>query len=136
MKSIVILGSTGSIGTNTLDIVERFRDEFRVVGLTAGNNDEMLAEQIRRFRPQVVVSIFPGQPHPNHGQHQAAGVTAHEAFPPSEGRFTILFAPTFRGETARNATYDLGLLDWAALHALCVEKDAVMIVRTLKNVLP
>jgi LmbE family N-acetylglucosaminyl deacetylase len=35
---------------------------------------------IRRFRPQVVVSIFQGQPHPNHGQHQAAGVTAHEAF--------------------------------------------------------
>jgi 1-deoxy-D-xylulose-5-phosphate reductoisomerase len=54
MKSIVILGSAGSIGTNTLDIVERFRDEFRVVGLTAGNNDEMLAEQIRRFRPQAV----------------------------------------------------------------------------------
>ena len=54
MKSIVILGSTGSIGTNTLDIVARFPDEFRVVGLTAGNNDEMLAEQIRRFRPQAV----------------------------------------------------------------------------------
>lgn len=36
---------------------------------------------IRRFKPQVIVSIFPGQPHPNHGQHQAAGVTAHEAFP-------------------------------------------------------
>jgi 1-deoxy-D-xylulose-5-phosphate reductoisomerase len=54
MKSIVILGSTGSIGTNTLDIVERFPHEFRVVGLTAGNNDEMLADQIRRFRPQAV----------------------------------------------------------------------------------
>src|SRR4030095_12789654 len=54
MKSIVILGSTGSIGTNTLDIVERFPDEFRVVGLTAGSNDEMLADQIRRFRPQAV----------------------------------------------------------------------------------
>ena len=54
MKSIVILGSTGSIGTNTLDIVERFPDQFRVVGLTAGNNDEMLAEQVRRFRPQAV----------------------------------------------------------------------------------
>lgn len=54
MKSIVILGSTGSIGTNTLDIVERFPEEFRVVGLTAGNNDEMLAEQVRRFRPQAV----------------------------------------------------------------------------------
>jgi 1-deoxy-D-xylulose-5-phosphate reductoisomerase len=54
MKSIVILGSTGSIGTNTLDIVERFPGEFRVVGLTAGNNDEMLAEQVRHFRPQAV----------------------------------------------------------------------------------
>jgi len=54
MKSIVILGSTGSIGTNTLDIVERFPDEFRVVGLTAGNNDERLAGQVRRFRPQAV----------------------------------------------------------------------------------
>ena len=36
MKSIIILGSTGSIGTNTLDIVQRFPDEFHVVGLTAG----------------------------------------------------------------------------------------------------
>jgi LmbE family N-acetylglucosaminyl deacetylase len=36
---------------------------------------------IRRFKPQVVVSIFPGVPHPNHGQHQAAGVTAFAAFP-------------------------------------------------------
>src|SRR3954468_3504818 len=36
---------------------------------------------IRRFRPQVVVSVFPGVPHPNHGQHQAAGVTAYAAFP-------------------------------------------------------
>src|SRR4051794_23657614 len=36
---------------------------------------------IRRFKPQVIVSIFPGVPHPNHGQHQAAGVTAYAAFP-------------------------------------------------------
>jgi 1-deoxy-D-xylulose-5-phosphate reductoisomerase len=60
MKSIVILGSTGSIGTNTLDIVERFPEEFRVVGLTAGNNDEMLADQIRRFRPQAVAMSTEG----------------------------------------------------------------------------
>ena len=51
MKNIVILGSTGSIGTNTLDIVERFPQEFRVIGLTAGSNDEKLEAQIRRFRP-------------------------------------------------------------------------------------
>lgn len=54
MKSIVILGSTGSIGTNTLDIIDRFPDEFRVVGLTAGNNDEMLEGQIRRYKPRSV----------------------------------------------------------------------------------
>ena len=54
MKTIVILGSTGSIGTNTLDIVERFPDEFRVAGLTAGTNDEKLEEQIRRFKPFMV----------------------------------------------------------------------------------
>ncbi len=54
MKAIVILGSTGSIGTNTLDIVERFPAQFRVVGLTGGSNDEMLEDQIRRFKPQVV----------------------------------------------------------------------------------
>ena len=36
MKTIIILGSTGSIGTNTLDIVQRFPGEFRVAGLTAG----------------------------------------------------------------------------------------------------
>lgn len=51
MKNIVILGSTGSIGTNTLDIVDRFPEEFRVIGLTAGSNDDKLEAQIRRFRP-------------------------------------------------------------------------------------
>ncbi|MCC6141506.1 MAG: 1-deoxy-D-xylulose-5-phosphate reductoisomerase [Nitrospira sp.] len=54
MKTIIILGSTGSIGTNTLDIVQRFPSEFRVAGLTAGNNIDKLEEQIRRFAPRVV----------------------------------------------------------------------------------
>jgi 1-deoxy-D-xylulose-5-phosphate reductoisomerase len=54
MKTIVILGSTGSIGTSTLDIVDRFPEEFRVAGLTAGSNDEKLEEQIRRFKPRIV----------------------------------------------------------------------------------
>ncbi|THJ17304.1 MAG: 1-deoxy-D-xylulose-5-phosphate reductoisomerase [Nitrospira sp. CG24B] len=54
MKSIIILGSTGSIGTNTLDIVQRFPDEFRVVGLTAGNNIDKLEAQIRQFTPNAV----------------------------------------------------------------------------------
>lgn len=54
MKSIIILGSTGSIGTNTLDIVQRFPDDFRVVGLTAGGNIEKLEAQIRAFKPRMV----------------------------------------------------------------------------------
>lgn len=54
MKSIIILGSTGSIGTNTLDIVRRFPEEFRVVGLTGGSNIDRLEEQIRAFKPNVV----------------------------------------------------------------------------------
>ncbi len=54
MKTIIILGSTGSIGTNTLDIVQRFPSEFRVAGLTAGNNIDKLEEQIRAFAPRVV----------------------------------------------------------------------------------
>jgi 1-deoxy-D-xylulose-5-phosphate reductoisomerase len=54
MKSIIILGSTGSIGTNTLDIVQRFPEDFRVVGMTAGGNVEKLEAQIRSFNPQVV----------------------------------------------------------------------------------
>lgn len=54
MKNIVILGSTGSIGTSTLDVISRFPDEFQVVGLAAGSNDQALEDQIRTFRPEVV----------------------------------------------------------------------------------
>ncbi|TPW02702.1 MAG: 1-deoxy-D-xylulose-5-phosphate reductoisomerase [bacterium] len=54
MKRIVILGSTGSIGTNTLDIIAKFPDTFRAVGLTAGTNVEKLEEQIRTFSPAAV----------------------------------------------------------------------------------
>src|SRR5687767_2301307 len=53
MKSISILGSTGSIGCNTLKTVEHLRD-FRVVALGAGKNVEKLAEQIITFQPELV----------------------------------------------------------------------------------
>lgn len=54
MKNIVILGSTGSIGKSTLEIVENFPDKFKVIGLTAGRNISLLKEQIERFKPEVV----------------------------------------------------------------------------------
>ena len=54
MRRIVILGSTGSIGRQTLDIVRAFPDEFRVVGLAAGNNTALLLEQVAEFDPQYI----------------------------------------------------------------------------------
>ena len=54
MKAITILGSTGSIGTQTLDIVTDHPDKFRVVGLAAGSNVTLLAAQIRTFKPEIV----------------------------------------------------------------------------------
>ena len=54
MKAITLLGSTGSIGTQTLDIVSEHPDQFRVVGMAAGRNVAMLAQQIRQFRPEIV----------------------------------------------------------------------------------
>jgi 1-deoxy-D-xylulose-5-phosphate reductoisomerase len=54
VKAISLLGSTGSIGTQTLDIVAQYPDQFRIVGLAAGRNVELLASQIRQFRPSIV----------------------------------------------------------------------------------
>ncbi|HLE68398.1 MAG TPA: 1-deoxy-D-xylulose-5-phosphate reductoisomerase [Vicinamibacteria bacterium] len=53
-RGVSILGSTGSIGTNTLKVVERFPDRFRVVGLAAGRQTDRLLEQIARYRPRQV----------------------------------------------------------------------------------
>ncbi len=54
MRRIAILGSTGSIGRNTLEIIRQFPDEFKVIGLSANSNIQLLHQQIRRFSPQVV----------------------------------------------------------------------------------
>jgi 1-deoxy-D-xylulose-5-phosphate reductoisomerase len=54
MRTVAILGSTGSIGTQALDVVRRNPDRFRVVGLGAGTSHELLAGQIREFLPPVV----------------------------------------------------------------------------------
>lgn len=55
MKQICILGSTGSIGTQALDVIEQHSDRYEVYCLTASNRYEMLAEQARKFRPAAVV---------------------------------------------------------------------------------
>ena len=60
MKGLSILGSTGSVGTNVLRVVDAFRDRFRVLGLAGGQNVEVLAEQVVRHRPRVV-SVATGE---------------------------------------------------------------------------
>ncbi len=57
MKTISILGSTGSIGVNTLDVVRQNRDRFAVAAMVAGSNVELFAEQVKEFKPSLV-SVF------------------------------------------------------------------------------
>lgn len=54
MKEITILGSTGSIGKNTLEVVSQLNGQFKVVGLSAQNNIELLTEQVEKFEPKWV----------------------------------------------------------------------------------
>jgi 1-deoxy-D-xylulose-5-phosphate reductoisomerase len=54
MRSIALLGSTGSIGMNTLDLVRQFPDRFKVYGMVAGRNLKRLAAQIKEFSPECV----------------------------------------------------------------------------------
>ena len=51
-KKISILGSTGSIGRQALEVIEKLEDKFEIIALAAGNNIELLNEQIRRFKPR------------------------------------------------------------------------------------
>src|SRR5262245_24365993 len=54
MKSVVLLGSTGSIGTSTIKVAEDLPEHVRLVGLGAGNNVDLLLEQARRHAPRAV----------------------------------------------------------------------------------
>src|SRR5579863_3098229 len=54
-RHLTVLGSTGSIGTNTLDVVRQNPDRFKIFALAAGRNIQLLAEQIQEFKPAVAV---------------------------------------------------------------------------------
>ncbi len=88
---------------------------------------EDVVRVVRRFKPQVVVSVFRGTPHPNHGQHQAAGVMAHEGYraagdpaavpqllaeglPPWRPR--ALYRSTGFDREATTLTLETGVIDW------------------------
>ena len=74
MKAISVLGSTGSIGTQTLEIAEAFPERFQVVALTANRNLDLLIEQILRHQPEVVAL-----PDPEDGRRLAERLAALEA---------------------------------------------------------
>ena len=57
MKKISLLGSTGSIGVNTLDVVDRNPEKFQVLAMSAGRNIDLFAEQVRKFKPKIA-SLF------------------------------------------------------------------------------
>jgi 1-deoxy-D-xylulose-5-phosphate reductoisomerase len=73
-----VLGSTGSIGVNTLDVAARHRDDIRVVALTANNNIARLAEQCREHRPAYAVLVDPAQEGPFRAMLAEQGIRGTE----------------------------------------------------------
>jgi 1-deoxy-D-xylulose-5-phosphate reductoisomerase len=57
IKKLAILGSTGSIGQQTLDIVHKFPDKFEVVGIACGHNANLCMQQVKEFSPRLVHSL-------------------------------------------------------------------------------
>src|SRR6185295_4622428 len=61
MKNVVLLGSTGSIGTSTIKVADDLPDRIRLVGLAAGNNVDLLLKQTRKHRPDVISITDPAK---------------------------------------------------------------------------
>ena len=61
MRNVVLLGSTGSIGTSTIKVAEDLPDHIRLLGLAAGNNAELLLEQTRKHRPEAICISDPAK---------------------------------------------------------------------------
>ena len=53
MKKIALIGSTGSIGVQTLNVIRRHPDKFRIISLAAGKNTALFSEQVKEFRPEI-----------------------------------------------------------------------------------
>ena len=58
MKTISILGSTGSIGTQTLEIIKNFPEKFKLIGISAGTNISLLKKQIESFQPRYAAVLL------------------------------------------------------------------------------
>ena len=90
MKAISILGSTGSVGVTTLDVVGRFSDRFRVVAMAAGSNLDLLIEQVKRFHPELVSVAKPELAHELAARLRDERVTIHHGL---EGAIAVATHP-------------------------------------------
>src|SRR5262245_52859672 len=79
MKGVTILGSTGSVGINTLDVIARHRDAMRAVALTAYDNDARLFEQCLAHRPDVAVLMDPAAAGRLEARLKASGIATRVA---------------------------------------------------------
>jgi 1-deoxy-D-xylulose-5-phosphate reductoisomerase len=89
MKNVVLLGSTGSIGTSTVKVAEDLPDQIRLVGLAAGGNSELLLEQTRKHKPSVISISDPAKAK----ELQAALGTSTQVFSGAEGLLQLATLP-------------------------------------------
>jgi 1-deoxy-D-xylulose-5-phosphate reductoisomerase len=89
MKNVVLLGSTGSIGTSTVKIAEDLPDQIRLIGLAAGGNSELLLEQTRKHKPSVISISDPAKAK----ELQAALGTSAQVYSGNEGLLKLATLP-------------------------------------------
>src|ERR1700685_1365592 len=94
MKQIAVLGSTGSIGTNCLEVIEAHSDRLQCVGIAANKNWEVLAEQATRHRPRWAVM----------SEESLRSKVARGAFPRET---ELLFGPAAIEQVARDPAVDI-----------------------------
>jgi 1-deoxy-D-xylulose-5-phosphate reductoisomerase len=93
MKRIAILGSTGSIGRNTLSVVESYPERFEVATLAAGKNVELALEQALRWKPQIVSVAGEADADALRAQLRASGLTEIEVVHGSAGTICVATQP-------------------------------------------
>jgi 1-deoxy-D-xylulose-5-phosphate reductoisomerase len=89
VKNVVLLGSTGSIGTSTIKVAEDLPEHIRLLGLAAGNNDELLLEQTRRHHPAAISIAGPAKA----AELQNALGTSVQVFSGNEGLIQLATLP-------------------------------------------
>lgn len=102
---VAILGSTGSIGTQTLDVISRLPDRFRIVSLAARNNRDLLSEQVALFRPDIVVAA------------STDPIDGSPVLPTPEGLIEAVTHPEVDIVVAATSGHDAIRATWAAIEA-------------------